>query len=67
MKTVTPEILQQMEDILNIGIALSAEKDKNRLLEMIVSEARRITRLMPEPYTFAMVINWFLKSCRMKA
>ena len=37
------EILQQVEDIINIGIALSAEKDRNRLLDMIVSEARRIT------------------------
>lgn len=43
MKKYTPEILEQVEDIINIGIALSAEKDRNRLLEMIVSEARRIT------------------------
>lgn len=43
MKMYTPEILEQVEDIISIGIALSAEKDKNRLLEMIVSEARRIT------------------------
>lgn len=43
VKYYTPEILEQVDDILNIGIALSAEKDKNRLLEMIVSEARRIT------------------------
>ncbi|MFZ5634320.1 MAG: HD-GYP domain-containing protein [Bacillota bacterium] len=32
-----------MENLLNIGIALSAEKDHNRLLEMILTEARRIT------------------------
>jgi len=44
MKNYTPEILEQVEDIINIGIALSIEKDHNRLLEMIVSEARRITR-----------------------
>lgn len=44
MKSFSPEILSQIEDILNIGIALSAEKDPNRLLEMIVTEARRITR-----------------------
>jgi len=44
VKSFTPDILPQIEDIINIGIALSAEKDKNRLLEMIVSEARRITR-----------------------
>lgn len=44
MKSFSPEILGQIEDILNIGIALSAEKDQNRLLEMIVSEARRITK-----------------------
>ncbi|MGS0765372.1 HD domain-containing phosphohydrolase [Syntrophomonas curvata] len=43
MKIYTPEILEQVEDIISIGIALSAEKDRNRLLEMIVSEARRIT------------------------
>jgi len=44
VKSFTPEILGEIEDILNIGIALSAEKDPNRLLEMIVSEARRITK-----------------------
>ena len=43
MKRYTSDILQQVEDIINIGIALSAEKDRNRLLDMIVSEARRIT------------------------
>ncbi|MEA1961861.1 MAG: HD domain-containing phosphohydrolase [Bacillota bacterium] len=39
----TQEIAEQVETLLNIGIALSAEKDHNRLLEMIVTEARRIT------------------------
>ncbi|MDD2621401.1 MAG: GAF domain-containing protein, partial [Syntrophomonadaceae bacterium] len=43
MKNYTPEILAQVDDIISIGIALSAEKDKNLLLEMIVTEARRIT------------------------
>lgn len=43
MKIYGPEILRQVEDILNIGIALSAEKNHNHLLEMIVTEARRIT------------------------
>ena len=43
MNTYNAAILHQVEDILNIGIALSLEKDHNRLLEMIVSEARRIT------------------------
>lgn len=33
----------RVESLLNIGIALSAEKNHNRLLEMIVSEARNIT------------------------
>lgn len=37
------KIFRQVENLLNIGIALSAEKDRNRLLEMIVTEARRIT------------------------
>ncbi len=32
-----------VEDLLNIGIALSAEKDHNRLLEMILTGARKIT------------------------
>lgn len=44
MKTYTKETLSQVEQLLNIGIALSTEKDHNRLLEMIVSEARLITR-----------------------
>ena len=43
MRTFNSDVLDQVEDILNIGIALSLEKDHNRLLEMIVSEARRIT------------------------
>jgi HD-GYP domain-containing protein (c-di-GMP phosphodiesterase class II) len=33
----------QLENLLTIGIALSSEKDHNKLLEMIISEARRIT------------------------
>jgi HD-GYP domain-containing protein (c-di-GMP phosphodiesterase class II) len=44
MNTYTEEVLEQVEQLLNVGIALSTEKDHNRLLEMIVSEARRITR-----------------------
>ncbi|MHB8917729.1 MAG: HD-GYP domain-containing protein [Desulfocucumaceae bacterium] len=32
-----------IENLLDIGIALSTEKDHNRLLEMILTEARRIT------------------------
>jgi len=35
--------LNLVENLLNIGIALSSEKDHNRLLEMILTEARRIT------------------------
>ncbi len=35
---------RQIERLTDIGIALSAEKDINRLLEMIVDEARHITR-----------------------
>lgn len=35
--------LSLLENLLNIGIALSAEKNHNRLLEMILTEARRIT------------------------
>ncbi|HPF20022.1 MAG TPA: HD domain-containing phosphohydrolase [Syntrophomonas sp.] len=43
MKQTNTDILHQIEEILNIGIALSMEKDHDRLLEMIVYEARRIT------------------------
>lgn len=32
-----------MENLASIGIALSAEKDSNKLLEMIMYEARRVT------------------------
>ncbi|RMG68658.1 MAG: metal-dependent phosphohydrolase, partial [Calditrichaeota bacterium] len=35
---------RQIERLTQIGIALSAEKNINRLLEMIVDEARHITR-----------------------
>ena len=37
------EASQQLENLVAIGIALSAEKDRNRLLEAIITEARRIT------------------------
>lgn len=37
------EIANQLDKFLHIGIALSAEKDHNKLLEMIINEARRIT------------------------
>lgn len=43
MRTYTHEIINQVEELLNIGIAISSEKDSNRLLEKIVYEARRIT------------------------
>ncbi|MGF7184917.1 HD-GYP domain-containing protein (c-di-GMP phosphodiesterase class II) [Desulfitispora alkaliphila] len=36
-------IPEQLENFFSIGLALSAEKDKNKLLEMILTEARRIT------------------------
>jgi HD-GYP domain-containing protein (c-di-GMP phosphodiesterase class II) len=37
------EIHSRFENLLNIGIALSAEKNHDHLLEMILSEARNIT------------------------
>lgn len=40
----SPETLKQIETLLNVGIALSGEKDHNKLLEMILTEARKITR-----------------------
>ncbi|OPY57039.1 MAG: Cyclic di-GMP phosphodiesterase response regulator RpfG [Pelotomaculum sp. PtaU1.Bin035] len=36
-------VFTQIENLLNVGIALTAEKDHNRLLELIVTEARNIT------------------------
>ncbi len=44
MTTYDPKVLNQVENILNIGISLSAERDHNRLLERILTEARKITR-----------------------
>ena len=37
------ETVRQLENLVSIGIALSAEKDSNKLLEMIMYEARRVT------------------------
>jgi hypothetical protein len=37
------KIFGQVENLLNIGIALSAERNRDRLLEMIVTESRNIT------------------------
>ena len=44
MNVYSKEILEQVNDLLNIGIALSAEKNHKKLLERILSEARRITQ-----------------------
>lgn len=43
MKNYTPQVLEQIKDLLDVSIALSAEKDYNQTLEMILSEARKIT------------------------
>lgn len=43
MSSFSPELLLQIEQLLNVGIALSAEKNFHRLLEMILTEAQRIT------------------------
>lgn len=37
------DIARQLEQLLNISIALSAEKNHTKLLELILSEARKIT------------------------
>ncbi|HEX3044907.1 MAG TPA: HD domain-containing phosphohydrolase [Bacillota bacterium] len=37
------ETIKQFQNLVSIGIALSAEQDRNRLLEMILTEARRIS------------------------
>lgn len=36
------ETVKQFQNLVSIGIALSAERDRNQLLEMILTEARRI-------------------------
>ncbi len=43
MSTAKDKLSEHLEELLNIGIALSAEKDHTRLLERILREARRIT------------------------
>lgn len=44
MSLYSKEILEQVNELLSIGIALSAEKNHKKLLERILSEARRITQ-----------------------
>ena len=44
MKKINEDISKQIEGLLDIGIALSAQKDHNKVLEMIVTEARDISR-----------------------
>ncbi|MGE5371505.1 MAG: HD domain-containing phosphohydrolase [Solirubrobacterales bacterium] len=44
MTTPQDAVIEQVEILLNVGLALSAEKDHNRLLEIILTEARNITR-----------------------
>lgn len=43
MKVYNSKSIELIEDLLNIGIALSAEEDHNKLLELILTEARKIT------------------------
>jgi len=43
VKTYIKDLEQQILNLANIGLALSKEKDMNRLLEMILLEAKRIT------------------------
>lgn len=43
MSTAKDKLSEHLEELLNIGIALPAEKDHTRLLERILREARRIT------------------------
>lgn len=38
------EVAQQLSNLISIAIALSSEKDLEKLLDMILSEARRITQ-----------------------
>lgn len=43
MSTANIKLVEHLEELLNIGIALSAEKNHTKLLERILREARRIT------------------------
>ena len=38
-----PDLTEQLQRLHRIGIALSSERSLDRLLEMIVEEARRLT------------------------
>lgn len=44
MSAYSPEVVEAVKELLDIGVALSAEKNYPKLLESILSEARRITR-----------------------
>ena len=43
VKSYIADLEQQISNLSNIGLALSKEKDMNKLLEMILLEAKRIT------------------------
>lgn len=43
MKFPKVDILEQVDTLLKVGIALSSEKDHTQLLEIILSEARKLT------------------------
>ena len=43
VKSYITDLEQQISNLSNIGLALSKEKDMNKLLEMILLEAKRIT------------------------
>ncbi|MBT6637551.1 MAG: hypothetical protein HOB42_06225, partial [Candidatus Marinimicrobia bacterium] len=42
VKSYITDLEQQISNLSNIGLALSKEKDMNKLLEMILLEAKRI-------------------------
>ena len=44
MSAYSPEVVDAVKELLDIGIALSAEKNYPKLLERILSESRRITQ-----------------------
>nr|MDA8164327.1 GAF domain-containing protein [Desulfobacteraceae bacterium] len=43
IRSFTERQISQVNELVKIGVALSAEKDLDRLLEMIIRQARRIT------------------------
>ncbi len=64
MNHYTAEVLDSIHDLLKIGIALTSESDNDRLFEMILTEARKVTHadagtlyLCDEEYLYFKIIQ----------